>query len=81
MKLRGSLNHWDKRLPGEADIGQHIIPINKPVPQNIVFFEKNGFKYADKKIYIIYSSQEAFYPNGEENPSTSFVGYITIFFM
>ena len=35
-----------------------------------------GFKYAHKKSCMMYSSQESFYPGGEEHPSSSSVGDI-----
>ena len=60
-------------LSGEAEMGQHIRTITKPVPEDI---KKNGFKYVERKLCVIYSSKEDFYPSSEEHPSTSVVGYI-----
>ena len=65
-------------MPGDDEIDQHIIPINKTVPQDIFIHRRKlyGFKYAHNKSCIIYSSQEAFYPGDEEHLSTSVVGEI-----
>ena len=65
-------------IPGDDDMGQQIIPINKSVPQHIFALRRkeDELKYAHNKSCVIYSSQEAFYPGGKEHPSTSVVGDI-----
>ena len=69
-------------VPGDAEMGQHIIYINKPGPQEIFVHKKEkevkhyGFKYTHKKSCVIYSSQKALYTGDEKNPSISVVGDI-----
>ena len=41
-----------------------------------LYVKKKGLKYTNKKSEVIYSSQEDFYPGGEEHPSTSVLGDI-----
>ena len=41
-----------------------------------MYVKKKGLKYTNKKSEVIYSSQEDFYPGGEEHPSTSVLGDI-----
>ena len=66
-------------MSGYSEMGQHIIPIINKGPQEFFYKRKkreDGFKYAHNKSCVVYSSQEAFYPGGEEHPSTSVVGDI-----
>ena len=62
-------------VTGYADMGEQIISINKPGPQEIFSHLKNGFKYTRKKSCEIYFIQWAFYP-GIGHPLNSDVGDI-----
>ena len=49
-------------ITGDDEIIQHIIPLNKSGPQEIVtlWVKEDDFRHAHKKSCVIYSSQEAF---------------------
>ena len=65
-------------IPGDADMVQQMIPINKSGPQDSfsLWRKEDEFQYSHDKSCVIYSSQEAFYLGGEEPPSISVVGNI-----
>ena len=65
-------------MPESYDISKHGSPTIK-LGLQFFFRKEDGFKYAQKKACVVYSTQEIFYPTSEKKVSTSFFGILYIY--